>query len=85
MPYAVELPRSRFWPRAAALMLMSIGVAACSSDSSRFGHILFGARNNTEATGSIPQSQPAPGGHVDSQPLPAQTAQAPSPPRPLPR
>jgi murein DD-endopeptidase MepM/ murein hydrolase activator NlpD len=77
MSCVVELPRSRFWPRAAALMLMSIGVAACSSDSSRFGDSLFGARNNPEATGSIPQSPP--GSHVDSRPLPAQTAQAPQP------
>jgi murein DD-endopeptidase MepM/ murein hydrolase activator NlpD len=76
MSCVVELSRSRFWPRAAALALMSIGVAACSGESSRLSDSPFGSRSNPEATGSIPQSQAAPAGRVDSRPLPPQTAQA---------
>jgi len=36
MPCLVELLRSRSWPRAATLALITIGLAACSGVSSRF-------------------------------------------------
>jgi murein DD-endopeptidase MepM/ murein hydrolase activator NlpD len=70
--------RVGIWPRVAALALMTIGVAACSSDTSRFGD---SSRGNAEATGSLPPAQAAPVGRVESHPLPAQTAQA-APPLP---
>jgi murein DD-endopeptidase MepM/ murein hydrolase activator NlpD len=69
--------RARLLSRAAVLALMTIGVAACSGDTSRFGDP--SARNNPDATGSIPQGQAAPVGRVESHPLPAQGAQLPPP------
>jgi murein DD-endopeptidase MepM/ murein hydrolase activator NlpD len=63
------------WSRAAVLALMSVGVAGCSSDSSRLGG------GNPEATGSIPPAQAAPVGRVDSRPLPPQGAQQAPPPQ----
>src|SRR5215831_7089048 len=69
--------RARLLPRAAVLALMTIGVAACSGDTSRFGEP--SARNNPDATGSIPPAQSAPIGRVESQPLPAQSGQLPPP------
>src|SRR5262245_14384737 len=74
MSRVIELSRSRLWPRAAALTLLTIGVAACSGESTRFSDSWYGG--NPEATGSIPQGQPARAGRVDSRPLPPQTAQA---------
>src|SRR5262245_49620157 len=71
MSCVVELSRSRLWPRVAALTLMTLSVAACSGDASRFSDSPF--RGNPDATGSIPQGQGAPVAQVDSQPLP-QTA-----------
>ncbi len=61
--------RSAIWPRIVAVSLIGLGVASCSSDSSRFSNI-FGSNSSSrnDTTGSIPQSQPA--GHVDSRPLP---------------
>jgi murein DD-endopeptidase MepM/ murein hydrolase activator NlpD len=74
MSRVIELSRSRLWPRAAALTLLTIGVAACSGESTRFSDNPY--RGNPEATGSIPQGQTAPVGRVDSRPLPPQSAQA---------
>jgi murein DD-endopeptidase MepM/ murein hydrolase activator NlpD len=75
MSCGLEMLRSRYWPRAAALALMAIGVAACSSDASRFNEGPFAANSHPEATGSIAQGQ-ATTGRVESQPLPTQAAQA---------
>src|SRR5262245_3211134 len=76
MSRVLEMLRARFWPRAAALTLMTIGVAACSSDASRFHESPFGLGSDT--TGSVaqgaPQGQPA--GRVESRPLAPQGAQA---------
>jgi murein DD-endopeptidase MepM/ murein hydrolase activator NlpD len=74
-----ELLRSRLWPRAATLALITIGLAACSGDPSRLDGNLFGTRSNSEATASIPPERAAPAGRVDSQPLPPQNVQAPPP------
>jgi murein DD-endopeptidase MepM/ murein hydrolase activator NlpD len=78
MSCVLELLRSRFWPRAAVLTLMSIGVAACSGEASRFGDNAYGPKGNPDATGSIPQQQAAPVNRVESRPLPP-TAQLPPP------
>jgi murein DD-endopeptidase MepM/ murein hydrolase activator NlpD len=77
MSGVVELLRPRLWPRAAALALITIGLAACCGDPSRLNP--FGARSNPEATGSLPPGQAAPVGGVDSQPLPPQNVQLSSP------
>ena len=50
MSRVLEMVRSRCWPRAAALALMSIGVAACSSDTSRFNDNPFAALSHPETT-----------------------------------
>src|SRR5262245_1601867 len=76
MSCVLELLRSRFWPRAAALALMTIGVAACSGEVSRFSEGTYAPRGNSETTGSLPPMQAAPAGRVESSPLPPQTAQA---------
>ena len=60
-----EMLRSRFSPRAAVLALVSVGVAACSADATRFNDNPFASHSNPELTASMPQ---------------AQTAQAPQPP-----
>src|SRR5262245_18882397 len=76
MSRVLEMLRARSWPRAAALTLMTIGVAACSSDASRLHDSPFGLGSDT--TGSvaqgIPQGQPV--GRVESRPLAPQGAQA---------
>jgi murein DD-endopeptidase MepM/ murein hydrolase activator NlpD len=76
MSRVLEMLRSRSWPRAAALTLMTIGVAACSSDASRFHESPFGLGSDT--TGSVaqgvPQGQPV--SRVESRPLAPQGAQA---------
>jgi murein DD-endopeptidase MepM/ murein hydrolase activator NlpD len=76
MSCVLELLGSRLWPRAAALALMTIGVAACSGEVSRFSESPYAPRGNPETTGSLPPAQAAPAGRVESQPLPPQTAQA---------
>jgi murein DD-endopeptidase MepM/ murein hydrolase activator NlpD len=83
MSCVLELLRSRFWPRAAALALMTIGVAACSGEVSRFSEGTYAPRGNPETTGSIPPAQVAPAGRVESQPLPPQTMQAAPPGAPM--
>jgi murein DD-endopeptidase MepM/ murein hydrolase activator NlpD len=74
MSCVLELLRSRFWPRAAALALMTIGVAACSGEVSRFSEGTYAPRGNSDTTGSVPPAQVAPAGRVESQPLPPQVA-----------
>ena len=81
MSRVLEMVRSRRWPRAAVLALMSIGVAACSSDTSRFNDNPFAALSHPETTGSVvqgapPQTQTAPVGRVESRPLAPQSTQA---------
>ena len=82
MSCVLELLRSRSWPRAAVLALMTIGVAGCSGEVSRFDESPYVSRSNPEPTGSIPPAQAAPAGRVESSPLPPQTAQA-APPDPV--
>jgi murein DD-endopeptidase MepM/ murein hydrolase activator NlpD len=67
-------------PRAAALVLTTIGVAACSGESSRFSENPFSGKSSPEATGSIQTAPAAPVHRVESAPLPAPSAQYPSPP-----
>ncbi len=71
----------RSWPRAAALALVAVGLAACSADSSRLNENPFATRGN-DATGTVPPAPAAPAGRVESRPLPPQTAQLPSPHQP---
>jgi murein DD-endopeptidase MepM/ murein hydrolase activator NlpD len=76
MSRVLEMLRARSWPRAAALTLMTIGVAACSSDASRFHESPFGIGSDT--TGSVAQGAPQgqPVSRVESRPLAPQGAQA---------
>src|SRR5262245_10291840 len=76
MSRVLEMLRARSWPRAAALTLMTIGVAACSSDASRLHESPFGLGSDT--TGSVAQGAPQgqPVGRVESRPLAPQAAQA---------
>jgi len=79
MSCVLELLRSRSWPRAAALALMTIGVAACSGEATRFIESPYSS-NNPDTTGSVARAPAVPAGRVESQPLPPQTAQpAPGP------
>jgi murein DD-endopeptidase MepM/ murein hydrolase activator NlpD len=79
MPSLVEVLRPWSWPRAAALTLMTIGVAGCSAESTRFSD---NPNARVETTASIPAAQPAPAGRVESRPLPPVGAQAAPPPTP---
>ena len=54
-----EMLRSRFSPRAAVLALVSVGVAACSADTTRFNDNPFASHSNSELTASLPQAQTA--------------------------
>ena len=54
-----EMLRSRFSPRAAVLALVSVGVAACSADTTRFNDNPFASHGNPELTASMPQAQTA--------------------------
>ena len=75
MSRVLEILRSRSWTRAAALTLMTIGVAACSSDVSRFHESPFGLGGDT--TGSVAQGAPqGPVSRVESRPLAPQGAHA---------
>jgi murein DD-endopeptidase MepM/ murein hydrolase activator NlpD len=56
-----EMLRSRLFPRAAVLALIAAGVAACSSDISRFNDNPFASLGQADATASIPQAQTAQG------------------------
>jgi murein DD-endopeptidase MepM/ murein hydrolase activator NlpD len=73
MSSVAERLRSRLLPSASVLALV-IGVAGCSGDTTRFNDNPY-ARGNSDATGSIQQSQGAPAGQVESRPLPPVTAQ----------
>jgi len=66
MSRVVELPRRRHAPHAAVLALISIAVAGCSADTSRFAANPLASSQppQPEATGSVP------GGHIESHPLP---------------
>ena len=70
MSCVLEMLRARSWPRAAALALVSVGVGACSADTSRFSDNPFASINHPEAT-----AQAAPVGGVERAPLDPQTAQ----------
>jgi murein DD-endopeptidase MepM/ murein hydrolase activator NlpD len=80
MSCVFELLRSRFWPRAATLALIAIGLAGCSGGSLRFNESPFAARG-PEATGALRPEQVDPVGRVDSQPPPS--TQKAGPPAPL--
>jgi murein DD-endopeptidase MepM/ murein hydrolase activator NlpD len=56
-----EMLRSRLFPRAAVLALVAAGVAACSSDTSRFNENPFASLSHPDATASISQTQTAQG------------------------
>jgi murein DD-endopeptidase MepM/ murein hydrolase activator NlpD len=73
MSCVFEMLRSRSWPRAAALALMSVGIGACSADTSRFSENPFAANSQPEATASTAQAAPV--SRVESRPLAPQTAQ----------
>ncbi len=77
MPSLAEVLRPWSWPRAAALTLMTVGIAGCSAESFRFND---NPNARVETTASIPSAQPAPAGRVESRPLPPATAQAAPPP-----
>jgi murein DD-endopeptidase MepM/ murein hydrolase activator NlpD len=62
-------------PRAAALALTTIGIAACSGESARFNENPFSGKNSPEATGSTQPAAAAPVSRVESRPLPPQSAQ----------
>src|SRR5262249_59767517 len=55
-----KMLRSRLFPRAAVLVLVAAGVAACSSDMSRFNDNPFASLSHPDTTASIPQAQTAP-------------------------
>ncbi len=61
-------------PRAATLMLLTVGVAACSGESTRFNENPFSSKSNPEVTGSVQPGPVTPVSRVESQPLPPQTA-----------
>jgi hypothetical protein len=65
-----EILRSRLFPRVAVLALMAAGLAACSSDTSRFNENPFASLSHSDATASISQTQTAQG----PQPYPATAA-----------
>src|SRR5499427_8530769 len=54
-----EMLRSRFSPRAVVLALVSVGVAACSADTTRFNDNPFASLSNPAPTASMPQAQTA--------------------------
>src|SRR5262249_25167426 len=54
-----EVLRSRLSPRAAVLALVTISVAACSSDTSRFNDNPFASLSNPVPTAGMPQAQTA--------------------------
>src|SRR5215468_10549475 len=59
MSGVLEMLRSRFSPRAAVLALVTISVAACSADTSRFSDNPFASLSNHEPTAGMPQAQTA--------------------------
>jgi murein DD-endopeptidase MepM/ murein hydrolase activator NlpD len=73
MSGVVELLRARGWPRAAALALVAISVAACSGDMSRLHDGPFSA-TGPDATGSIAQTQETAPAQSESAPQQAGSA-----------
>jgi murein DD-endopeptidase MepM/ murein hydrolase activator NlpD len=71
MKSLVEL--SRALSRATALVLITVGTAGCSGETTRFGEGPYASRSGQgEVTGSIQSGQAAPIGHVEARPLPSQ-------------
>src|SRR5436190_15981799 len=70
MSRVAELLRVRCTSPVAIVALISAGLAGCSGDSHRFTENPFNSRQQ-EATGTVPQAQPAPPSRVESRPLPA--------------
>ena len=69
MPSVVEVLRSRLWPRAATLALITIGLAACSSVSSQLndsgppvGQVDGQAPPPQNASPAVARTQTRPGG-----------------------
>src|SRR5215468_10708888 len=77
-----EMLRSRFSPRAAVLALVSVGVAACSADTTRFNDNPFASHGNPELTASMPQAQTAQAPQPRSATSTAVNSTAPGPGRP---
>src|SRR5215831_4544488 len=77
-----EMLRSRFSPRAAVLALVSVSVAACSADTTRFNDNPFASHGNPELTASMPQAQTAQAPQPRSAPSTAGNSTAPGPGRP---
>src|SRR6516162_7684432 len=59
MSGVLEMLRSRLSPRAAVLALVTISVAACSADMSRFNDNPFASLSNPGPTAGMPQAQTA--------------------------
>ncbi len=78
----VELPRSRLrlWT---SVLALTLAVAGCSAESTRFNENPYATQNPADATGSVRTVQTAPVGRIESQPLPP-VAQAPAAGRPYP-
>ena len=78
----VELPRSRLrlWT---SVLALTIAVAGCSAELTRFNENPYASQNPADATGSVRTVQTAPAGRIESQPLPP-VAQAPAAGRPYP-
>src|SRR6478672_1568689 len=68
----VQRLRSPVWPRAAALVLVSVGIAGCSGEITRFNDNPFAS--GPETTGSVQQAAPVT--RVESHPLAAQPVPA---------
>jgi murein DD-endopeptidase MepM/ murein hydrolase activator NlpD len=77
MPSLVEVFRPWSRPRAAALTLITIAIAGCSAESTRFSD---NPNARVDNTASVPTVQSAPAGQVESRPLPPMSAQAAPPP-----
>jgi murein DD-endopeptidase MepM/ murein hydrolase activator NlpD len=75
MSGVVELLGARWWPRAAALALVAISVAACSGDLSRLHEGPFSSTSAPDATGSVAQTQAAPA-QADAAPATQQAGSA---------
>jgi len=54
-----QMLRSRFSPRAVVLALVSVSVAACSADTTRFNDNPFASLSNPAPTAGMPQAQTA--------------------------
>jgi murein DD-endopeptidase MepM/ murein hydrolase activator NlpD len=60
MSGVVESLSARCWPRAAALALVAISIAACSGDLSRLHDGSLSSTSSPDATGSVAQTQGSP-------------------------